>query len=644
MIEFLKDDNRFKRSFLQDKRYQNALSMVEFMSDNFMDSTQLVSGWFHDFVCPKCATQMKFEVAADDISVNKIFSCPNCGTEVSDQKHFEAWVYRYRRYFAENLDQILACVCAGEEKAVTFLTDYISFYAKHYAEFPVHGSRVGKGRIMAQSLDEAVWGVYVLRCIYYCRKLFSQAQLKEWYDKLFAPMAELLIPQVRSYHNISVWVQACIGMIGLTFDQNDLLETALNGEFGLYKQLEKGLTGEFLWYEGSLHYHYYMLEGLTYFCELYADFEPQSRLLLMLDKMYQAPAMLMYENCRILSLNDGWYPLTLKDYAKQIIIAASICKSKMLSDQVAVIRELFPEVFDNPAMLLYEKETDSSVCILFDRHMAVVKKPFPVILKSGSCTSIHMHRDVLSVLIPPLSVDLGTPGYGSAINESWYRSSLSHNTLSIDGGQPKKLIRSKIRKTDDGVEAVAEDWPGVSHISRHLFCKGSSIHDVTEVKTTAAHVFDWVFHCAGKAEYSLAGETVTSLGKGFELFSDIRKIIAEKEFKATFTDDNGNSLVIKIPFVPGMEIFTARTPGNPADHKRNTLLLRIKGTEAKFTVFYSMIMPMDKSAREKKELDELRKQVEKLENDLVSLKNGWSFKLGRILTFFPRIVKNALKN
>ncbi len=612
--------------FVNDRRYNKALTLLQFMSENFSDSGQLVSGWFHNFVCPKCAAQLKFEITKGSaVSPDMKFHCPNCGTEVSGQKYFEAWVYRYRRYFAENLDRILVCVCAGEERALSFLADYISFYANHYADFPAHGKNVGKGKIMAQSLDEAVWGVYVLRCIYYCRKFYSQEQLKDWHDKLFLPMAKLLIPQVRSYNNISVWIQACIGMIGLTFDSVDLVETALNSEFGLYKQLGKGLTSDFLWYEGSFHYHYYMLEGLTYFCELYADYEPQSRLLLMLDKMYQAPAVLLYENSRILSLNDGWYPLTLKDYAKQIIIAAAISKSRPLSDQVAVIRESYPEIFDDSAMLLYEKETDGTVSILFDGHMAVVRKPFPVFLKSGSCTQSHMHRDVLSVIIPPLSVDLGTPGYGSAINDSWYRASLSHNTLSIDGEQPKKLLRSKIRYTDVGLEAVAEDWPGVVQISRRLFCKGSSIHDVTSVKTTKAHVFDWTFHCEGKAKYSLAGKTVTSLGKGFELFSDIRKIIAEKEFRASFIDDNGISLIIRIPFVPGMEIFTARTPGNPADQKRNTIILRVKGTGATFRAAYSMTVSAGRE--QAKPEDGLRKQINKLKNDLNSVKNGWPYKL-----------------
>ena len=299
-------------TYIHDKRFRLALEKMQFLKENFSDSLEFNSGWFHDFVCPKCASQMKFDVVTENIFPDKEFTCPNCKTKASGQKYFEAWVYRYRRYFAENLESVIVCIHTGNEQALDFLKTYINFYAACYDQLPVHGQHVGKGKIMAQSLDEAVWGIYVLKAINDCRSFFKEEQFACWYDRLFAPMADLLIPQVKSIPNISVWIQSCIGMIGLTFDKKDLVEGVLNGEFGLYKLLEIGLTEDYLWYEGSLHYHYYMLEGLTYFCELYAKTEPQSKLLLMLDKMYQAPSELIFDE-HILSLNDGWYPLTLKD-------------------------------------------------------------------------------------------------------------------------------------------------------------------------------------------------------------------------------------------------------------------------------------------------------------------------------------------
>lgn len=611
---------------------------MQFLKENFLDSREFVSGWFHDFVCPKCASQMMFDVVTENISLDKEFICPNCKTKASGQKYFEAWVYRYRRYFAENLEPVIVCIHTSNEQALDFLKSYVDFYADSYEHFPVHGQHAGKGKIMAQSLDEAVWGIYVLKVIYDCRSFFTEEQLDNWYTKLFAPMAELLIPQVKSFNNISVWIQSCIGMIGLAFGKKELVESALNGEFGLYKQLEKGLTEDYLWYEGSLHYHYYMLEGLTYFCELYAKAEPQSKLILMLDKMYQAPSELIFDK-NILSLNDGWYPLTLKDYAKQIIKAAAICRSKVLLDQVAVIRENFPEAFEDPGVLLYESEIDSNMRILFDGHLAVMQRPFSVILKSGSCTPSHMHRDCLSLLIPPLSVDLGTPGYGSQINDSWYRSSLSHNTISIDGEQPKKLLDTVVCKTKDGVEAIVKDWPGITHISRRIAAKGNTIKEVTIVKSTGKHIFDWIFHSEGEVEYNLKGTAIESLGNGYEHFSDIQKIVFDKEFCATFRDNMHGSLTVRIPYIKEVTIYTARTPGNPADQKRNTLLLRAKCDAVRFEVVFSMSKLPDGSAEK---INELTKKVKKLNHELQKIKNSKSYKVGSVILFFPRKIKQWL--
>lgn len=630
--------NTVDSTCIQDKRFRLALTKMQFLRENFSDSREFVSGWLHDFVCPKCASLMKFDVVTENISPDKEFVCPNCKTKASGQKYLEAWVYRYRRYFAENLESVIVCIHAGNEQALSFLKSYVDFYADSYEYFPVHGQHAGKGKIMAQSLDEAVWGIYVLKAIYDCRSFFTEEQLNSWYQKLFALMAELLIPQVKSFNNISVWIQSCIGMVGLTFDKKDLTESALNGEFGLYKQLKKGLTEDYLWFEGSLHYHYYMLEGLTYFCELYAKTEPQSKLLLMLDKMYQAPSELIFDD-HILSLNDGWYPLTLKDYAKQIIKAAVICKSKILFDQVAVIRNNFPEVFEDPGTLLYEREIDGNIRFHFNGHLAVMQKPFPVILKSGSCTANHMHRDYLSVLIPPFSVDLGTPGYGSKINESWYQSSLCHNTISIDGEQPKKLLDTVVRKTKDGVEAIVKDWPGITHISRRITAKGELIKEVTIVKADGEHIFDWIFHSEGEAEYNLKGIAIDSLGKGYEQFSDIQKIVFDKEFCAIFRDDKYGSLTVRIPYVKEVTIYTARTSGNPADHKRNTLLLRAKCDAVQFQAVFSMSKLPDESAIK---IIKLTKEVKKLNHELKAVKNSKSYKLGSAIMFFPHKIKQWL--
>ena len=442
---------------------------------------------------------------------------------------------------------------------------------------------------MGQSLDEAVWGICVVRCIYLCRRFISEKTMEKWFGKLFAPMVRLLLPQVESIQNISVWIQACVGMIGITFNRPELIDKALHGNHGLYKQLERGLTKDFLWYEGSFHYHYYLLDALTYFCELYSGSAQENRLVLLLEKMYDSVMPAVYDGYHILAVNDSWYPVTLKEYALQIIRAAAITHNARLLEMAGNIRCRFPDVFRDPGTLLYETRLTDNRQYLFDHHMVLLSKPFPVFLKSGSCTVSHSHKDMFSIIIPPFLLDLGTAGYGSPVNDSWLRTSLAHNSISIDGKQPAPLVNTTIRETDYGVEAFTEEWPGIDFVSRSLTVEGQFVRDCTEIRSSAEHIYEWTFHSEDEVNCNLNGKPAELTGgTAYRFFYNSCKLDFTKDLIVTYKDQNGRILTVSVPYNPGIEIYTAQTPGNPANTMRNTLLCRVKGKNVKFVVVYSV--------------------------------------------------------
>ena len=283
------------KSDIQGER--KAIERIHFMSQHFSDRVEWTSGWFHDYVCSACSSQLVFDINDEGYKTNR-FVCPRCGSVFSGEKDRSAWVYQYRRWYSEQL--LWTVLCKEDEETQEYLHRYIDFYAVHYAEMHPHGTHAGKGKIMAQSLDEAVFGINLLKAIYYCRECFQVEAVQKWYTLLFRPMAEFLLPQGNTIHNIAVWIHCCVGMIGLVFK--------------LLQQLEKGTTKDYLWQEGSLHYHYYVLEGLTDFCELLKDNNPDHMLLNILKEMYLAPLRLSPDGWLLPSFNDGWYPLTLGSY------------------------------------------------------------------------------------------------------------------------------------------------------------------------------------------------------------------------------------------------------------------------------------------------------------------------------------------
>lgn len=562
-----------------------ARTNTEYAAAHFDDHPQWISGWGHDFCCPQCASQMKFDVTMPYNPPNT-FVCPHCGATAQGKAYDEAWVYSYRSYFAGCMFSAAICTILGDDDALAYMIRYMDFYAEHYDRFPVHGRHAGVGKVMEQGLDEAVWAITLIRALYACGERIPAEKKAFWMEKLFRPMTELLIPQCNRIHNIPTWLLCAIGMIGMYFEDEALLKYALDDQNGLRRQIAEGFTADGIWYEGSMTYHYYTVRALTFFFSMYAEKAPTDALMDTFAKMYTAPLVLSFDGYHLPALNDGWYPNAMSD---GVLIASRICADPVLEEAVEHMRRASPRAFLTPEALLFLR-VEEDIVVLADTNLAVIRKPFHVILKSGVLAESHRHRDYLSTSISPFSDDLGTPGYAHPLMFGWYRISPSHNLVLVDGDQTPDVVKSHVERVPDGVCATIDTlWSDLTAASRTLTVDGESVIDETYLSATSVHTYDWVFHSIGDAVYSSAGEDVPCLGDhpGYDCFRDIRRRENPGLFTARFTLESGASLTLSIRATVGMEIYTARTPGNPADMLRNTLIIRCTAREARFTVVFS---------------------------------------------------------
>lgn len=566
-----------------------AMQTARFARENFHDDPARISGWGHNFVCPRCASQMRFDIRMN-YDPPHTYTCPHCGATASGQDYDEAWVYYYRFNYGNYAQSAAFAALLGDEESLAYLLRYVDFYADHYDDFPVHGKYAGRGKVMGQSLDEAVWAIALIEALCLCGDLIPEEKKLLWHEKMFRPMAELLIPQSMHIHNIPTWQQCCIGMIGLYFEDEELLTHALDSEFGIRAQVRTGFTADGIWHEGSLLYHYYTVQALTGFLALYALRAPDDPLFSTLEKMYAAPYALSY-NGRLPALNDGWYPLEVTGIAARLLRAARISADPILTEQLDLIRKTEPNRLLTLEALLYGLADDGSVLLYAATNLALLKKPFHVLLKSGSLCMSHRHLDYLSILLPPFADDLGTPGYGHPLTPGWYRLAPSHNTVCVDEDMPGNILPTHVERTENGVRAVIEEnvWQGIAEASRTLSRDGERIEDTTVFRSGEEHVFDWIFHSIGKAEYSADGSSAAPFGgkKGYEHFTDVRKMDCRGSFTARFTLENGRVLTLTVPETDGLEVYTAHSPGNPADNLRSTVILRRRAKEARFRVLYS---------------------------------------------------------
>lgn len=554
------------------------------LCQTFRDQPDWVSGWGHQFACPDCAAHLVFDPMMDYNPPNT-FICPNCGKAVSGDAFDEAWVYYYRLDASSRLESAAVCAVNGDAEALRFLERYFDFYADHYAGFAIHGH--GNGKVMPQVLDEAVWCIQILRAFGPCRAFFAAEKKQKWYEKLFLPLAALVnAPELQtSIHNHVLWHKCAVGSIAVCFDDGALLSEVLDGPLGIREQAERGFTADGLWHEGSPLYHYYALEALTGFCQFFAEVHPDDPLVKLLERTHLAPLSLSHDGWSIPSINDGWYPLPLSRFADQFHRAAAAARSDALQVQVEKIRQRHPGAIAVPAALLMDR-APASVDIWKATNLAIIREPIHAILKSGVLVRSHKHRDNLSVILPPFSNDLGTPGYGHALYKSWYQLAASHNTITVDGDQPPFVIPTHIEAAGSGACAVVDSgWDGVLSASRTLTPEGGMLHDRTEIVCEGEHVIDWIFHAEGEAAFSCEPSEEAFAGDrfGYEHLKDVRKIPCG-ELTVSF-DLNGSRLVLKTD-ASGMEVYAAKSPGNPANALRTTLILRARASRAVFDVVY----------------------------------------------------------
>ncbi len=572
---------------------------------SFADDASRPSGWAHNFCCPACAAQLTFDPHLA-FSPPNTFVCPRCGAQATGQDLDEAWTYYYRNRSAADLEAVAVCALLGEEEAYAYLARYLDFYASHYAEFPVHGRWAGKGKLAGQGLDEAVWAVAVLRAVNASGQLarVDEARRRFWHEALFAPLADLLIPQSHSYNNISLWLMCACANIALTFGDDALLALALDSDFGIRHQVAKGYTRDGVWRECSFTYHYYTVESLTYFASLFAVSHPDDPLLDLFGRIFTAPLALSFDGARLPALNDGWYPLSVDSLALLFLRARRFVDSPEIIAVTERFRERGSNTLERPASLLVRvaepvssahRATPSpraNVEILTDTNLAGVRAPVHAIFKSGVLIPNHMHRDYNSLIIPPFSDDLGTPGYGHPMTHSWYRQGASHNLVTVDGLVTDKVLPSRIERTPKGLRGVVDvsDLEGFERAERSLELTDKALVDRCDYACAGEHVFDWIFHAKGSASFSCASQPAAPLGNvgGYEHFREVRRLdVAAGECLVICFELEGKTLRLETTLAPGMEAFTALSPDNPADASRTAVILRLRGARAHFEVRFA---------------------------------------------------------
>lgn len=291
-------------------------------ANHFNDDYRKMSEWGHNYFCKEDGGRLIFDLEKPDSHV-----CEICGREYKGQMFDHVWVYFYRN---EAIVTLLKCAILykikGDQKYLEFIKKILSYYVDHYDQFVIHSKDKiiddltydvgGAGKIMPQALNEAIMIVRIINALEVVKDEIGNEFLERVNQKLFIPASELLNVQLIRIHNIPCWINSALGMIGLFTKNDQLLDNVFYGEFGIRNQLKKGVTEDGFWYEGSIHYNFFLLEGVTnllLFTKLYDyDFGTEEHII---RKMFHSAYDYAFDNDVLPNPNDGWPNVNLKTYS-----------------------------------------------------------------------------------------------------------------------------------------------------------------------------------------------------------------------------------------------------------------------------------------------------------------------------------------
>jgi hypothetical protein len=123
----------------------------------------------------------------------------------------------------------------NDDKYAIYVRDMLLAYAKIYPTLPLHPQErsYARGKLFWQALNDANWLVYVSQaydCVYDFLSEKERAQLEKNLFKPFADFLSVGSPQFfNRVHNHSTWGNVAVGMIGLVMNDEELINSALNG-------------------------------------------------------------------------------------------------------------------------------------------------------------------------------------------------------------------------------------------------------------------------------------------------------------------------------------------------------------------------------------------------------------------------------
>ncbi len=571
-----------------------------------------VATWGHYFACAKDAARLKYEYDCDHD-----FRCPVCGEIYNGEPYLGAW-WRITNTVNTGtaVNGALLWVLNDDEECRKLSAEILLGYADNYPNYEEHGDIPYNkpGRMNSQLICEAECLKSLAEAYDLIKDSLSDAERRHIENDLLFPGAALLKKnRTEQIHNHEVIVNAAIGIIGLATGREELTDFAVNSPYGLIYQLEHGVLEDGLWFEATLHYHYFALLAFMGFEKMArgTKFSLLSRPEYL--RMYKMPLKILRPDYDLPAIGDGGYSFGLRALADHYEFVYNVYKDREFAAllKIAYYPYLYAPRKSFQAFLYGAERIEEAELTLDDYHndaasgLTVLRgrdKKQYLLFRHGRFGGEHDHYDKLglhySVERYDVMPDLGTVAYGSPPHYGYFKNTFTHNTVCIDGqNQPPCNGRTNLyRKYDDLtlVEGHA-DWlapaqlpesfvirqwdeaaySGVS-MDRTILFTDEFFLEAFRVRGAKGRQVDWIIHPKGRClKVNLPEQPFQLTGcKPAEYFKNARVSESGRTVKSVWKSEAGYFGVFSFCSVPA-QVIRAEAPGNPMSEELTYLIRRV---------------------------------------------------------------------
>ena len=541
--------------------------------------------WGHWYSCPKDGV----ELVTDSPIRHR---CPKCGTIYTGEPYDSVIIGRIHGANSSAMrDLALAFAFTGRPEFAKRAGELLNAYAKRYLNYPRHDNNskdtVTAGRLTSQTLDESTWLIPVVWAYTLVRDALTTAERERIETDLLRAAAETIIgPSFDHLPNIQCWKNSAVGCVGFALQDQTLVTTALDNPIrGFRVLMARNVIEGGLWIEDSLGYQQYALRALWPLAEaakrngtdLYTNEEYRS--------MFDGPIGLALPDGEPPGFNDNPGE-NLAKWGEVYELAYARWKQA----EHGRVLQLGPR--NSITALLYGEEKlpvgasipKTSVVFRKSGFAALRSEDVTVAVRFGLHGGGHGHPDMLNIVTygkgELFGIDPGSIGYGAPLHREWYRSTIAHNTVSVDEQIQSEtdghLTAWQQNSSATSWSGAAEVYPGVK-LWREIVLQGDSFTDRFCCESADEHVYDWAFHAEGKLSVSVAiGEEAMPLGSsnGYQHISQLRRASIDRSWIAKWTNKE-STLTLHGKGEVGTMLFACAGPGrNPAEQTEMLIVRR----------------------------------------------------------------------